>query len=424
MKIAKLYSLIFSGLVIFLCTTAYLTKDASKEVSIHKQTRKVFASEKQEKYDNSKIIKFNHKLHIVDAEIKCEDCHTGAVTSVSLKDNLNPKKEVCASCHDVKSEKDCKLCHYDGVFEKLKSPKPDLIFSHKQHIDSEKQKCTDCHQGLDKVKFAKESAAGQPSMESCYSCHNNQKASNNCESCHSNLTNLNPKSHQSPNFLNEHKVSFNVPTDKNNCAMCHSDNFCQTCHSPVGVKGSNSKDNFYAPYYTKENGVRTDRAALQKLTNAHTLNYKFTHGLDANQKSFECKTCHEEQSFCVSCHQNGGEMITGIAPTSHSIPNFTTFGVNTGGGLHSELARKDIESCSSCHNVEGRDPACIKCHMDNDGIKGTNPKTHEFGFQKDEKGIWHNTQGAVCYTCHTDANAKPTGIAGVGFCGYCHGQKR
>lgn len=206
--------------------------------------------------------------------------------------------------------------------------------------------------------------------------------------------------------------------------MCHSDNFCQTCHSPVGVKGSNSKDNFYVPYYTKENGVRKDRAELQKLTTAHTLNYRFTHGLDANQKSFECKTCHEEQSFCVSCHQNGGEMITGIAPTSHSIPNFTTFGVNTGGGLHSELARKDIESCSSCHNVEGRDPACIKCHMDNDGIKGTNPKTHEFGFQKDEKGIWHNTQGAVCYTCHTDANAKPTGIAGVGFCGYCHGQKR
>ncbi len=94
MKITKLYLLIFSGLIIFLCTTAYLSKDASREVSIHKQTRKVFSSDKQEKYDNSKIIKFNHKLHIVDAEVKCEDCHTGAVSSVSLKDNLNPKKEV------------------------------------------------------------------------------------------------------------------------------------------------------------------------------------------------------------------------------------------------------------------------------------------------------------------------------------------
>lgn len=421
MKIAKLYLLIFSGLIIFLVTTAYLSKDVSTN---KQQTQKVYTSDKYEKYDNSKIIKFNHKLHIVDAEVKCEDCHTRAVNSVSLKDNLNPKKEVCATCHDVKSEKDCKLCHYDGVFEKLKSPKPDLIFSHKLHIDSEKKKCTDCHQGLDKVKFAKESAAGSPSMESCYSCHNNQKASNNCETCHSNLTNLNPKTHQSPNFLNEHKASFSAGSDKNNCMMCHSDNFCQACHSPVGFKGNNSKDNFYAPYYTKENGVRTDRTALQKLTTAHTLNYKFTHGLDANQKSFECKSCHEEQSFCVSCHQSGGELITGIAPTSHQIPNFTTFGVNTGGGLHSELARKDIESCSSCHNVEGRDATCIKCHFDNDGVKGTNPKTHDFGFMKDEKGIWHDTQGAVCYTCHTDANAKPNGISGMGFCGYCHGQGR
>jgi hypothetical protein len=70
--------------------------------------------------------------------------------------------------------------------------------------------------------------------------------------------------------------------------------------------------------------------------------------------------------------------------------------------------------------VEGSDPTCVKCHFDNDGIKGTNPKTHESGFMKDEKGIWHDTQGAVCYICHTDANAKPNGIKGVGFCGYCH----
>ena len=42
------------------------------------------------------------------------------------------------------------------------------------------------------------------------------------------------------------------------------------------------------------------------------------------------------------------------------------------------------------------------------------------GFMADEKGIWHDTQGAICYTCHTDNNAKPNGIRGVGFCGYCH----
>ncbi|CAN5433578.1 hypothetical protein BH10BAC5_BH10BAC5_23540 [soil metagenome] len=416
MKIAKLYILLFAGLILFLCTTAYLSSDKGEV----KQPEK---KDGYERYDNSKIIKFNHKLHVVDLEVKCEDCHTGAVKSVSAKDNLNPKKDICATCHDVKDTKTCNLCHYDGVFKKLSVQKPEIIFSHKYHIDSEKQKCADCHQGLDKVKFSKESAAGFPSMENCITCHNSKKAVNNCESCHSNLTGLHPKNHQSPNFLNEHKMISDIATDKNNCMMCHSDNFCQACHSPKGIKSENSKNNFDAPYYTKESGVRTDRAALQKLTTVHNLNYKFTHGLDANQKGFECKTCHEPQSFCVSCHSNGGELTTGIAPTSHLIPNFTTIGVNTGGGLHSSLAKKDLDACASCHNVEGRDPVCIKCHFDNDGVKGTNPKTHELGFLRDERGNWHDTQGAVCYTCHTDANAKPNGITGLGFCGYCHGQK-
>jgi hypothetical protein len=203
--------------------------------------------------------------------------------------------------------------------------------------------------------------------------------------------------------------------------MCHSDNFCQVCHSPVSYNGTNSKDNFNVEYYTKENGVRTDRAALQKLSNVHNMGYKFNHGLDAQTKSFECKSCHETESFCVSCHQNGGDLVTGILPQSHQQAGFTTIGVNTGGGLHSELAKKDIEACVSCHDVQGNDPVCITCHFDNDGVKGTNPKTHEPGFMSDEKGIWHDTEGAVCYSCHTDANAKPNGVKGVGFCGYCHG---
>jgi hypothetical protein len=422
MKTTKLYVFLLAGVFVFLSSTAYLMKDSAALKKL--KMGKMFSTEQVEtvRYDNSQIIKFDHKLHVKDAGVKCEDCHSNAIKSVSSKDNLNPKKDNCSGCHDVKDEKTCNLCHYDGVFKKLKATKTDLLFSHKEHIDTEKKACLDCHAGMDNVKYAKETAAGFPTMESCYSCHNNQKASNNCENCHTNLTNLKPQNHRSPNFLNEHKNIFDVANNKNNCMMCHSDNFCQTCHTPVGFNGNSRKDGFYAPYYTKEGATRTDRTALQKLTTAHDLNYKFTHGLDASQKSFECKTCHEPQTFCVSCHMSGGELITGFAPTSHQVSGFTTFGVNTGGGLHSVLAQRDIESCQSCHDVEGRDPACIKCHFDNDGIKGTNPKTHAPGFMNDEKGIWHETEGAVCYTCHTDANAKPNGISGNGFCGYCHGQ--
>jgi len=412
MKTTKYYLLFLTLILIFLVGSVYINQERNS----NGKKNNVYVSNKT--YDNSKVIKFDHKLHTVDAGVKCIDCHTSVVNSVSSKDNLNPKKKDCASCHDVKDEKQCNLCHFEKPYKKLKATDREIMFSHKDHIKG--KECTDCHKDLDKVKFSKESAAGFPSMESCYSCHNNKTAANDCESCHSNLSNLTPVDHLKTNFLNEHK-SFAGVSEKNNCMMCHSDNFCQACHSPLKYSGKNKPDNFYAPYYTKETGTRVDREDLQNLTIAHELNYKFTHGLDANQKSFECKTCHDPVQFCASCHQNGGNLITGIAPVSHQQPNFTTMGVNSGGGLHSELAQKDIESCQSCHDVEGSDPTCIKCHFDNDGVKGTNPKTHTSGFLNDEKGLWHVTQGANCYSCHNDPNARPNGIPGVGFCGYCHG---
>ncbi len=418
MKIIKFYFLLIGCLIIFLSSTAYFVRVKNEGI----KKKNFFESAGARINDNSKVIKFDHKLHIADAGAKCEECHAAALTSISSKDNLNPKMKDCSGCHDVKDEKKCNLCHYEGVYKKFKATDSELNFSHKQHL-SQGKKCTDCHKELEKVKFAKESKESFPEMESCYSCHNNEKAPNNCESCHSNLTNLVPKTHNKSNFLNEHKsITVSGVSSKNNCMMCHSDNFCQTCHSPLKYNGENKAENFYAPYYTKEGATRIDRGDLQKLTTAHNINYKFTHGLDANQKSFECKTCHDPVTFCSSCHQNGGDLLTGFAPQSHRQPDFTTMGVNTGGGLHSELARRDIESCQSCHDVEGRDPACVKCHFDSDGIKGTNPRTHESGFLHDEKGLWHDTQGAVCYTCHTDANARFDGVKGVGFCGYCHGK--
>jgi hypothetical protein len=415
MKTRKFYILFLIGLMIFLSSTAYLVRDKS----LKSKTGKVFTVSVIQQ-DHSKIIKFNHKLHIKDVGVKCTDCHTAVSASESLKDNLNPLQKDCAGCHDVKDAKNCSYCHFDNQNVKLEPTQKELNFSHKYHIETQKKQCTDCHGGLDQVKYASESPTEFPPMQTCANCHNKQTATNNCEACHTNLTGLKPKDHLQTNFLNEHKIVSNLDV-RDNCMMCHSDNFCQACHSPVKYFGENAKNNFYTPYYTKEGAVRTDRGALQKLTNMHDLNYRFTHGLDANQRTFECKTCHDQATFCGSCHQNGnGEVITGILPHSHTQPNFTTIGVGTGGGLHADLARKDIEQCQSCHDAEGSDPVCIRCHFDNDGIKGTHPKTHESGFMHDEHGIWHDTKGAVCFTCHTDPNARPDGRKGIGFCGYCH----
>ncbi|MBM4158523.1 MAG: cytochrome C [Ignavibacteria bacterium] len=369
------------------------------------------------------IIKYNHKVHIEDAGLGCSRCHYKAASSDISDDYIYPEKKICAKCHNVADKNECVLCHFLPIKStiKLMSPKRDIIFSHKFHLGKQ-MTCAECHKDISSVKYASESPDYFPTMKSCFNCHDGILASNGCESCHKNLTNLVPYDHLNSNFLTEHRYIYDVSSARSDkeCLLCHTDNFCQVCHSSSSYSGKNIKSDFYAPYQTKESGIKIERATLQKLTNMHSLNYVYTHGIESDYKTFECKTCHDYESFCSPCHQTGGNIVSGIAPKNHLQPNFTTIGVNSGGGLHSQLAKREIERCQACHNTDGADPVCVKCHFDNDGIIGTNPKTHIKGFLKDDKGIWHDTQGAICYVCHTDGNARPYGIKGIGFCGYCH----
>jgi hypothetical protein len=181
----------------------------------------------------------------------------------------------------------------------------------------------------------------------------------------------------------------------------------------------NLPDDFYAPYYPSNS---IDGPKQQAILKVHgDFGYRYSHGIDAKGKTNECQSCHQIETFCASCHQseNRDFALSGILPSSHLSSNFKTIGVGTGGGDHADLARRDIENCVSCHDVQGNDPTCIVCHLDSDGIKGTNPKTHTSNYLNDEKGDWHDNQGSICYNCHT--SQLPSSPAGIGFCSYCHG---
>ncbi|MEJ5351746.1 MAG: cytochrome c3 family protein [Melioribacteraceae bacterium] len=398
MKIKILYALLALSLTIFLSVAAVNERGEPKKT-------------------NKDIIKFSHSFHKEIAE--CTACHTNAAESTSLKDRLLPDKQTCATCHDVEDTDKCNTCHYENVNEKLIQKESDLIFNHKKHVTEQKMECIACHKGLDEVDYAFQSASSMPSMNSCYKCHNNQTvAANDCEICHISTANLIPADHQEVGFLKRHK--FKVNAENAECEMCHDNNFCETCHaSTTMITESNSARDFYAPYSPHK---FTDNAKQQQLGRVHDLNYRFSHGIDANNKSSECQTCHQVETFCVECHnsEKNDFAMEGTMPASHRKPNFVTIGVGTGGGQHAVMARRDIESCEACHDVQGADPSCILCHVDNDGVKGTNPKTHMSNFMRDEEGDWHSDVNSVCYTCHRDANAHPNGIKGAGFCGYCH----
>lgn len=366
---------------------------------------------------NEGIIKFSHQLH---AELdECQNCHSAVVNSSSLTDLAFPNHENCESCHEVDNSDECNTCHYDDNYEPLVRKKSELIFDHSFHLQNSKMQCTDCHQGLTEVDYSWQASEINPPMEQCYSCHNDiSVASNACESCHISTANLLPQDHKVVSFMRAHK--FSASAFDANCMMCHDNQSCTDCHvATTSITENNMADNFYKPYYPSNfvDGVRQ-----QAITRVHDLNYRFTHGMESKGKTSECQSCHQVETFCASCHLSEGSgdfALGGIVPASHLKVTFKTIGVGTGGGDHASLARRDIERCTSCHDVNGADPTCITCHLDSDGIKGTNPKTHAREFMKNEKGDWHDSMGSICYNCHT--SASPQSPVSAGFCNYCHG---
>lgn len=373
------------------------------------------AFSKEKELKRSQIIKFSHKYHIEEVGASCEDCHTKAPESTKASDNLLGTMDDCATCHDVETEAECQLCHFEdqSTWIPFTNPSRELNFNHKFHLEKEGLKCEDCHKNLGKVDFANQ--ASLPTMQDCARCHNNQQATLECAGCHTNTLNLRPADHTA-DFLVTHKNLARI--DQENCAVCHTSNDCSECHEGATLfttRGKPSQD-IQTPFHISSRG--TKGLILQRV---HELNYRVTHPLEAEGRSQECAVCHEARNFCQACHEAEGVDVAG-KPAWHGGADWVPLrgAVGSGGGRHAELARRDIESCASCHNTQGDDPTCLLCHTDFDGVKGTDPKTHGSGFADrfGEGSSFHNDDSAICYTCHTNTHQ-----AGVGFCGYCHGPK-
>ena len=219
-------------------------------------------------------------------------------------------------------------------------------------------------------------------------------------------------------FIHEHKWLARATTAT--CAGCHTEASCEDCHAEVAVQRVDPDyRGLISPRSPRVWGI--DRGQTQTLAKVHDLNFRYTHGVAAQAKTSDCSSCHDTQTFCAKCHARGGDVNqVGFRPATHDQPQFTTLGRGSGGGLHAKLAKRDIESCAACHDASGADPVCVTCHVDVDGVKGTDPRTHPSGFMNAYPGEFHSDPGASCFICHTDPNAHPDGIKGVGFCGYCH----
>ncbi len=316
--------------------------------------------------DHPSGIKFSHKTHIQDLGAECATCHPSSATSKFSADNLRSTHDQCTTCHEEQLTNDCAYCHTDPE-NIVARPAADreVIFSHEGHLAMTGVDCATCHKGLNEAGLS--TAKHLPDMATCNTCHNDRKATNTCESCHTDFVTLIPTDHKRSDFLRTHRDEVRLGSMQASCQTCHSETFCQQCHQGAGLKAFRQKDVTVEPRpktSTKDSPKRTT------LQNVHELNYRFTHGIDARAKQSDCASCHSTETFCSTCHEAGGNVTQGVfKPKSHTVPGFTTLGRGTGGGLHAEEARRDIENCVSCHNVEGRDPSCMTCHTESGHVR-------------------------------------------------------
>lgn len=305
------------------------------------------------------IVKFNHLFHTTEVGLECKDCHTTAAKSNSSGDNLHPTHDQCQTCHQDQLTNTCGYCHLNpDNIEPRTVPVRELVFSHEQHLGMKGVECLTCHAGIEQDSTSAQTRL--PAMEKCTTCHNGAKAPSYCESCHRNLAQLLPPDHLQSDFRRVHGEFVRLGGLNVDCSTCHSENFCQECHSPVELKQFGEKGLSADP---RPRTSPKDQPAQTTLQRVHDLNYRLTHGIDAQAKSADCATCHDTQQFCVTCHQSGGNIDQfKFKPPSHNVPGFVTIGKGTGGGLHAEEARRDMESCVGCHDVPGQDPVCMTCH--------------------------------------------------------------
>ncbi len=326
---------------------------------------------------------FSHARH---ADTPCATCHGDASSSARSRDDLTPKMDACATCHaEGASPKlnECSGCHvsYAPVVTGevtaptqwravspapmiLKRPSPNLTFSHARHADTP---CASCHGGSG-------GAPSMPLMQQCSTCHDGKAADSTCSSCHpgarggpittaftdpssGSTVKLTPSDHTVDWIARHGPISRTQPDA---CATCHVESSCTDCHQARGATP----------------------------LSVHPPNYVSIHSVAARADQANCRDCHDNQTFCGSCHTRA-EAVT-QAPSRP--PARRTF--HPPGWLNSDhgpAARRNIDDCASCH--QERD--CVSCHQ------GINPHPPNYASTCAQ---WLEANPTPCLQCHIDTS--------------------
>jgi hypothetical protein len=340
------------------------------------------------------VLHFSHRQH---GKTACQRCHAGVEQSTSANDRLLPAEAVCRACHRettrsndaaplgrVERPERCRTCHVDysgaGSPAKLAVATPRIRFAHRLHA-RQGIGCTSCH------RFDGDSEEAElPTMVSCMECHQIRRVTNRCSACHLTekdgrlRTRFGDERLQPRGTLkgDAHGITFSqrhshiARANRNYCEQCHTPASCLSCH-----------------------------AGRFKPMRLHRSDYISHHAQDARRDQPRCVSCHRTQSFCLSCHIRSGvgqsSKESGFRPNTGVAfhpPGFNAF--RAGPGHHKFSARRNINSCASCH----REESCIACHGTR-ARRGGGFSPHPPGFASSLKCrslLRRNSR--VCLRCH------------------------
>lgn len=161
----------------------------------------------------------------------------------------SPSRAACQKCHTT----------YRAV-----APSGDLLIPHKAHVEVLKMECTACHKDL--VHSLNKDGFNRPTMQTCLTCHDGDKATADCVKCHTRKET--PATHKQANWLRVHGTA----AASQDCAQCHdwTPGYCAECH--------------------------------EKRPASHIGNWKKAHAAPAKERGDGCLVCHGGEEFCKTCH--------------------------------------------------------------------------------------------------------------------------
>ncbi len=159
----------------------------------------------------------------------------------------------------------------------------------------------------------------------------------------------------------------------NNCRDCHQLSFCLDCHTGGGLDADMHKANSGVDYMPK----------------SHRTDFREIHPIAAKDDPRSCYRCHDAEKFCAACHNRFPKGTLSIKSHQMLGPNGQryTFAV----GQHSSEARRNLQSCQSCH-PDG--DVCIQCHSSGK----TSP--HPRGWRNISGRLKSASDSRTCVKCH------------------------